>query len=259
MKLLIDERETALYDILLTKSLVPGFAHSLEKKVLSLGDIQFFNKDEEEPCVILERKTITDLLASIMDGRYREQSHRLFHSSGLPSHRIIYLIEGTFQGISLDNKNRVYSTMTSLTLLKACSLIRSWSIEETADILCQMATKIGNEITKGNLITKGNFTMERNSDDVISTTTTKPYCEVVKKVKKDNVTKENMGTILLCQIPGISSISAQTIMKDHTTIAQLIDTIRANPTWLQGIVLEKDGKKRKLSKTVIENIQNYLL
>ena len=58
---------------------------------LPLGD--FIISDEKEDKLIIERKTINDLLASIKDGRYDEQSYRL---NGLNhhNHNIIYLIEG---------------------------------------------------------------------------------------------------------------------------------------------------------------------
>ena len=46
--------------------------------------------------LIIERKSLSDLIASIKDGRYNEQSYRLIHSSGLYRHHIVYLIEGGF-------------------------------------------------------------------------------------------------------------------------------------------------------------------
>jgi threonine dehydrogenase-like Zn-dependent dehydrogenase len=46
--------------------------------------------------MIIERKTLADLLASIKDGRYEEQSHRLKYASGFPSHNVLYIIEGMF-------------------------------------------------------------------------------------------------------------------------------------------------------------------
>ena len=56
-----------------------------------LGDISF-NNDENE-LLIIERKTLPDLLASIKDGRYREQKLRLINKQ--KEHiQIYYLIEG---------------------------------------------------------------------------------------------------------------------------------------------------------------------
>ena len=51
------------------------------------------------------------------------------------------------------------------------------------------------------------------------------YCEVTKRVKKDNVTRENIGEIMLTQIPGISSTSAIAIMDKYSTISNLINSL----------------------------------
>ena len=53
----------------------------VETKNLSLGDVSFIEKrenDEESVThLLIERKTISDLVSSIKDGRYNEQSFRL--------------------------------------------------------------------------------------------------------------------------------------------------------------------------------------
>ena len=65
---------------------------------LQLGDVTLKLKsvqdyENPEPDIIIDRKSISDLLSSITDGRYKEQSYRLQNSS-LHNHNIIYLIEG---------------------------------------------------------------------------------------------------------------------------------------------------------------------
>ena len=85
MRVIIDDREHDLYDkcnyLRMTNS---KFLYDiLEKDTLKLGDIML-TTDENKPVLLIERKTIPDLLASIKDKRYEEQSHRLIHSSGYP-------------------------------------------------------------------------------------------------------------------------------------------------------------------------------
>jgi hypothetical protein len=81
----------------------------------------------------------------------------------------------------------------------------------------------------------------------------------VKKVKRDNITPENIGEILLCQIPGISSVSAQAIMKKFDgSFSTLIQEIQMNKDSFKNIVYEKDGKVRKINRTCGENIFKYL-
>jgi hypothetical protein len=84
------------------------------------------------------------------------------------------------------------------------------------------------------------------------------YSSVVKKVKKDNVTPENIGQIMLSQIPGISSQTAiQIIGMFDGSLTRFIDGIRENPDCLNGLQIGTGEKKRKVNKSVIENIKLY--
>jgi len=85
------------------------------------------------------------------------------------------------------------------------------------------------------------------------------YCHVVKKVKKENITPENIGEIMLCQIPGISSVLAIEIMKEFGNLPNLIMEVKNNPQRLESIRLTSNGKSRKIAKNVVENIRKYLV
>ena len=68
MKLVVDVRETAIHDKLV--SLLPTTPPvEILLKPLHLGDITIEN-DKGETLVLFERKSLFDLLASIKDGRY---------------------------------------------------------------------------------------------------------------------------------------------------------------------------------------------
>ena len=89
MTLVIDNREKALITKLKEKNI------EFEIKQLDIGDIQFLdNKNTIK--LIFERKTISDLASSILDGRYKEQGFRLDKHS-LHNHNIFYIIEGNIQ------------------------------------------------------------------------------------------------------------------------------------------------------------------
>ena len=306
MKVIIDERERDLYSQL--SSLVssnPGYVQ-LSKEVLPLGDISI-TTDEGKPVILIERKSLRDLLASIKDGRYEEQSYRLIHSSGFPPHSILYIIEGSLGELrTVMEKKIVYSAMTSLNFFKGFSIIRTMSVKETAEHILWMSEKIEKNFLKSVFpyYLQPQFAkyMQRPVVDVlepplaeddespgsmekrpiqiseiqnilrepvtetdiytpsasVEQVTTGNYCSVVKKVKKDNVTPENIGEIILCQIPGISSVSAVSIMKKFTTFPRLIKELETTPGCLDDIMCETNGKSRKLSKTIIENIKKYL-
>ena len=101
----------------------------LKVEMLSLGDI-IISDDDDNELVIIERKSISDLLASIKDGRYEEQSYRL-SGSPIHNHNIIYLIEGLINAKKVD-KNVVYSAILSLNHYKGFSVMRTVSMEESA-------------------------------------------------------------------------------------------------------------------------------
>jgi hypothetical protein len=85
------------------------------------------------------------------------------------------------------------------------------------------------------------------------------YCKVIKKVKKENITKDNIGEIMLCQIPGISSVSAIAIMKEFKTFQNLILKVNESTDCLKNIsYINCKGDTRKINKTVITNIVKFL-
>ena len=85
------------------------------------------------------------------------------------------------------------------------------------------------------------------------------YCKVVKKVKKENVIKENIGEIMLSQIPGVSTVTAIAILKDFDNFSQFILKLKEDSEYLNNITIETNGKKRKINKPSIEKIKEYLL
>jgi len=62
----------------------------LSTEVLPIGDI-CMKTDDNQNVVLFERKSLSDLLSSIKDGRYDEQSYRLQHTAD--PRRVIYVIE----------------------------------------------------------------------------------------------------------------------------------------------------------------------
>jgi ERCC4-type nuclease len=245
MKIILDIREHALFEQL---------GQQVEKQPLDIGDV-LLQDDEGKNIIIMERKTIADLLASIKDGRYEEQSHRLMHSTHIHNHHIFYILEGNLQILDPYEKKLVYSALTSLSIFKGFSVVRTMNIMETASLILAFHDKITRNMEKGKLPFYW-------SEPTSHPTEIKSYSELVKTVKKDNITPENMGEILLCQIPGISSVTAKAIMKrfdgSFLKMCQELESNEEPNTLFKDIVLEKDGKIRKINKTCGENIIKFL-
>lgn len=107
-----------------------------------------------------------------------------------------------------------------------------------------------------------NSTIESPDVQLSTETSSTPipsYVNFVKKVKKDNITPDNIGEILLSQIPGISSVTAQAIMKLYPSFPRLIQELGKNPECLNNTSYESNGKTRKISKACIESVKQYLI
>lgn len=319
MRIIIDEREHDLYNKCYSIIFNEGNCLGIEiiKRVLPLGDI-LIQTTEEKDVMLIERKSFSDMLASIRDGRYDEQSHRLIHSSGFPFHTIVYVLEGVFSQTSSKEKKLLYSTMASLNYFKGFSVMRTNSVRETAEWVVWTADKIGRDFVKGKIpsyLIKNTISGEyvfcgktkrppvvdaslppvedtppapveetapppppppptTPNPTYIITPTPNPftvtddeendavipaYSSLVKKVKKDNITPQNIGEILLCQIPSVHSVTAVAIMKRFSSFQKLIHELENHPDCLNDVYTETNGKKRKISKAVIQNIREYLI
>jgi len=84
------------------------------------------------------------------------------------------------------------------------------------------------------------------------------YNSVLKTTKKGHITEDNIGEIMLTQIPNVSVNVAHLIMAEHKTIRGLIKELSASPNCLDNMKMTNNGKERKISKTSIANIKKYL-
>ena len=285
MKVIIDEREASLYELCLNHENLNKELIVLEKRVLQLGDILFTSDDETTTFLCIERKTLLDLLASIKDGRYSEQSYRLSNCFPNP-HNVVYLLEGMLSTVK--DRKLVISCIASLNYFKGFSVHRTVSLAETAMYILCMADKIAREFKKGGrtygfgvasapkpdglspplntpgLNTPGLNTPGLNTPGLNNTLTNpsveKPlestdYCDVVKVSKKANITKENIGQMLLMQIPGISSAISIEIMKPFANFLEFVDHIRSEPEYLSQIKVNG----RKIGSNVIKGINEFIL
>ena len=262
---------------------------------LKLGDIVIsdnvdnicFGNDNE--LLLFERKSLNDLASSIKDGRYAEQSFRLSGYESVPNHNIVYIIEGDLSKWKENtkyngrvNKKTLLSSMCSMLYYKGFSVIRTMNMTETCELILNWGDKLQKEKGTKNPYYNGvgGSKMEKQELEPEQAQPAEPtqpaepaepaepgpvreshYCDVfkIKKEKNGNITPGNIGEIMLCTIPGISSKTAIVIMKEFKTINGLIKSLEKDARCLNKIYMETNGKKRKISSQCIENIRNYLL
>jgi ERCC4-type nuclease len=220
---------------LATRPTVLQNRHEIKSERLPLGDIILHDlAGQGRDIVLFERKTLNDLAASIQDGRYKEQSFRLIESAataGFHTHNIVYIIEGDIEQYEAKrNKNNritktaLQSAMVSLLYYKGFSVIRTMNLGETADFILHFADKVAKESADGATpaYTRANANAhtqpEHHIENAATTqdTATERYSEVgAKKEKRDYITRENIGEIMLSQVPGVSPKVAAAILAKY--------------------------------------------
>jgi len=214
---------------------------SLNVIQLHLGDLIINNK------VIIERKTLTDLAASIKDGRYREQSFRL-QKSIEEGYKVIYMIEGNMDlYVGSLPKDTLIRTFYSL-MNKGFNVFLTKNVKDTAYFILQFAEKIINTVS----------TLDTSSNCIET-----PYENiegVIHKQKNTNLTRDNISIFMLSQLPGISSITATIIMDKYKHISNLIKDLAIDPECLDTFeyINPKNNKPKKLNKNVIKCIKELL-
>lgn len=236
-----------------------GTVMTIESKSLHIGDIAFVDDTTGKETVIFERKTLQDLLSSIKDGRYDEQSHRLTHASGIPPHNIFYVLEGLMSQLRTDAERRlVHSSITSLAYFKGFSVLRTSTVQETADLLIAMARKIEKDLAKG----RGPFyststTVE--SAEHGNHSNQNSYSQFVKKEKKENITESNIGEIMLSQIPGVSAATAGEIIALYGgSFLKVVEECAVETPFRDVVLRCANGKTRKLGSNVKDALVKYL-
>lgn len=273
MLLRVDTREDALNDIIRLN--LTGTSHTTRSEPLPVGDVILSSDDGKTDYIVFERKSLADLAGSIRDGRYKEQSHRLQAIPGMHNHNVVYVIEGDLarynERFSKISKKALLSAMCSLNYYKGFSVVRTMSILETYELIHHYADKLSvspapyghYHVVAKNASANANNDTEAAADecnDAPADAETPSYCSVlkVKQVKCENITPQNIGEIMLCNIPGVSSKTAAAIMKQYPTLRALMEALQAcgSGDCLDDIRLETN---RKLSKQCIQNIYNFLM
>lgn len=198
----VDYREAAL----LTELRRSDHGINVIEKNLELGDIHVVGSTCS---LVFERKTMNDLAASLKDGRYKEQKHRML-SQYKPYH-ITYIIEGG-RPITTEDKNglgrSVYDGMYIYTMYRdGIHVIHVRDTAETAQWIINVATK-----------------MTQNPEKFADGDVAKEYVSSCKAKSRriDNMTPENCYLMQLCQIPGVSIKLAKTIKEAYPSIRELV-------------------------------------
>lgn len=220
-------------------------------ETLDIGDVLF--REGGETILIIERKTIADLKASICDGRAREQKARLLHC-GIPTHRIMYLIEGNMN-MPLTKKvsgipvSTLLGSLINTQLRDGLKVYKTASLQETAVYVQKLLDKLNKD---GDKYFKQAECMSASK-----------YSATLKKKKKSNMTPEVWLISQLSLIPGITEKVAEQIVERYPTVTCLVLEYQRTPDHLRNKLLAdltfslKNGKKRRIGDKISTRICEY--
>jgi len=209
MEVIIDNRETKIKEFFSSKI---NSEDLFKFENLDIGDIII--KYNHKIHYIFERKTIRDLSDSIKDNRYHEQKQRMLHAYN-SNIKICYIFE-YFKGYTALNNNLQINKLRGDILLSAilntslCNNFGTFTTidtDETIFILEELVNRMLKNPDKY-------FNKNNNSIDI---------SYLLKKRKKDNINANNILTLYLCQIPGVSTSIAEELTKQFKTMSNLIN------------------------------------
>ena len=147
LRIVVDEREKKSG----IPNLLKGIGINLEIKTLPVGDYIV------APETIVERKSISDLVSSVFDGRLFDQCNRMKENFQFP----IIIIEGDTNKIEelIENPFVFYGAVSSVAIDFKIPIISTPNASHTAKLLVSMCSR--KDVTKGPFIKK-----IRKSDDL---------------------------------------------------------------------------------------------
>lgn len=244
MKITCDYRERDIIKSL--KALIGKKGKNIEviNENLSLGD--FIVNDT----ILVERKSLADLASSIYDGRYREQSDRLIDFKRENPHmKVFYFIEGNMNLFSPKGNigiDAIKGALFSLQYEKGFFVMQTTNVMDTTSMLIKFSEKEMKLKSKREKETIQPTNMNDNQET--------PH--IVSKTKSSQITKDNIGILMLTMVPGVSQQSAQFILSHfNNDIYELLFELHNDNTILDSMKMNN----RKLSSAMIRKIYSLLV
>lgn len=213
---------------------------------LTLGDVLI--SFEEKPRLMIERKTVRDLVASLRDGRYHDQRRRWKDfQADFPGARVALWIEGDLMDADVDEKTR--ESLVN-------SLMRLQSIHRV--IICQWRDR--SRFVRGLVMAMKKIARDPNhlvgSEEAQAAA---PKVLDMGNYKKTRATVECVWRSVLSLVPGVSPATAAVVCDAFPTLPGFIDLARSDPAStrerLAGLRL---SAKRRLGQSLAGKICDLL-
>jgi ERCC4-type nuclease len=250
MEVIIDNRETKIKEYF---SLNTNYGNLFKYENLDVGDIIIKYCDEVK--YIFERKTIRDLADSIKDNRYHEQKQRMkfsYNSNVKISYIFEYFVnyETLIPEVNINNLRGdiVLSGILNTTIRDNYGIFLTKNTNETIFVLENLFMRMLKDPAKY-------FNKTSEIDETC----------LLKKRKKDNITRDNIFTLYLSQIPGVSKSIGKHLSKTYKTMSEFIlylnslEKTEDKIDYLANIEVDiKNNKTRKIGKKIASRIIEFL-
>lgn len=252
----IDNRERDLKKYAETQQNTDKFAFSN----LEHGDIHICVSGD--PLMIIERKTIADLAASIKDGRYKNQKARLLAT--YPRSALYYVIEGSVDYMTVDTSQTTVHGI-SIRALKSC-IINTMVRDDIKVVITKNAAETFAFIESVySRIVEDPDKYTATSSETVQTVQTATEVTIISS-KCDTAAKcyENQ----LCQVPDVSAKTAKAIMNWYPSLKEMYEALgklsdEEKAIELMKIRIQSGGGDtntcRRISERVVNNIIRYML
>ena len=206
----------------------------VEISQMPIGDVLITTK---EGCrILVERKTVSDLISSIKDGRYRNQKARMMDAlSASDVDALLYIIEqdsGFPKRRKAADEKIFCGALSSLALIHKIPVIHSSDVEDTARWCSLLENKKG--ISKN------------QEEDFLESETSSSGIHHRKYKKSAGLTPELCFLSQLVQIPGISEKIGSEITKKWTSMMNMCRSEDFSVASLQSL----PGIGRKKAETI---------
>ena len=233
----------------------------IEKKRLEIGDIEI--KCDKNVNILIERKTVADLLASIKDGRYKEQKLRLEAMKNQDKITdYFYIIEGSSYFLNSGQKIIYNGAIISIQLRDNIQLVKTDSINDTFDFILRLISRLKKQNifiqSKVNRQLSNKSNDDLNSESNINQTN---YLENIKIVKKENIQAREAQILAFSNIPGISVKVGEAIITKWNTLSELVDAyfgLETEEEKEQILANIQINEKRKIGSKKSKKIYEYL-
>lgn len=229
----IDNREHALLSLIADNGIqVTVLPLPVADIVVSRGDV----------CILIERKTIDDLVGSIKDNRYNEQKSRLLNERATRGSKVVYIIEGTKASVLAE------SAILSMILRDQIHVFRTRDVRGTLDCVMGIYKKISKDTFYAGVSAVSVEMSEVSQESPVLFSTQAP--------RKAGITPATCYLSMLIQIPSISQKTAQSIASVYRDMQSLIVACKEDTL---GLATIQTSANRKLGSKKAHTITQFLI